>query len=338
MICILFVVFGHSFHQYPTHSAGYGLLINRMMYSFRMPTFMFVSGFLMAHTTFLRHSSVTYTDYKRFVSQKVKRLLLPFLFLSVLTYIPRTLMNGISDDSLGLSLSDFLSSLFYSDCLVIPFFWFIQASFLLLLCSYTFIYVCEFFKLDKRVYLSLLVIIYIFLHFVYLTDLTFFAIGHSLFFGIFFVIGIVYAYYQTAIDRCVSWHSPILCLFITLCWIGLFFVTENTYGYLFCQICGILMITSFARFLDFYEIRLFGHLVGANYIIFLLSWYFNVLSQQVLSHYVTLPWYVYTLLSITTGVYIPLFIYRYLSKHQKTPFIKTVSVLLGQSFKTQKLN
>lgn len=98
------------------------------------------------------------------------------------------------------------------------------------------------------------------------------------------------------------------------------------------------MITSVARFLDFYEFRLLDHLVGANYIIFLLSWYFNVLSQLLLSHYVTLPLYVYTLISITIGVYIPLFICRYLSKHQKTPFIKTVSFLLGLSFKTQKLN
>lgn len=52
VIGIILVVFGHSFHEYPDGNHGTSMLIYRMMFSFRMPTFMFVSGFLMAFTTF----------------------------------------------------------------------------------------------------------------------------------------------------------------------------------------------------------------------------------------------------------------------------------------------
>lgn len=54
VIGIILVVLGHSFHEYPDGNMGRSLLMYRMMYSFRMPLFMFVSGFLMVYTTKLR--------------------------------------------------------------------------------------------------------------------------------------------------------------------------------------------------------------------------------------------------------------------------------------------
>ena len=51
IIGIFLVVVGHSFHEYPDGDYGRSMLLYRMMHSFRMPLFMFVSGFLMVYTT-----------------------------------------------------------------------------------------------------------------------------------------------------------------------------------------------------------------------------------------------------------------------------------------------
>ena len=80
IIGIFLVVVGHSFHEYPDGDYGRSMLLYRMMHSFRMPLFMFVSGFLMVYTT---RSAVAgqrrgYTG--TFVSLKLRRLLLPLQY------------------------------------------------------------------------------------------------------------------------------------------------------------------------------------------------------------------------------------------------------------------
>lgn len=54
VIGIILVVLGHSFHEYPDGDFGRSMLFYRMLFSFRMPVFLFVSGFLMVYTTRLR--------------------------------------------------------------------------------------------------------------------------------------------------------------------------------------------------------------------------------------------------------------------------------------------
>ena len=50
VIGIILVVFGHSLHESPTPYTE--LLVYEMLYSFHMPLFIFVSGFLMYMTSF----------------------------------------------------------------------------------------------------------------------------------------------------------------------------------------------------------------------------------------------------------------------------------------------
>jgi len=90
---ILLVVLGHSFHEYPDGAHGSSMLMYRMMYSFRMPLFLFVSGFLMVFTQFSGNDRPI--DSSKFIKGKLKRLMLPFLIITLVTYIPRTLFVGL---------------------------------------------------------------------------------------------------------------------------------------------------------------------------------------------------------------------------------------------------
>ncbi len=70
--------------------------------------------------------------------------------------------------------------------------------------------------------------------------------------------------------------------------------------------------------------------------IFLLSWYFNVLtvSQQVLGHFVRLSWQVHTVLSLLSGIFVPYLFYRYIRSGIPIPLLQRLcAFLLGQSLK-----
>lgn len=332
IIGIIFVVIGHSFHEYPDGALGETHLLHRMIYSFHMPLFLFVSGFLMVYTTQIRkghHKSIG-----AFVTGKMKRLLLPFFFLSSLVFIPRALMSGIADNPIDLSVKSFIDSFLYFDSLVIPFFWFLQTSFILLCVCYAFITLSQKAGIDD--FYSYLTIFLLFLGLSIFGEplkTDFLSLFKTIDFGMYFAAGAFYCRYAERIEKKMRWDSPILFIVLAAIWTGLFFLTEGTHWIAVCSFFGIAMCYSAARILEAKQITVLDHLAGTTYAIFLLSWFFNIGSQQVLSHFVTWPWWGYTIISILTGIYCPWLIYKYLESHQSSPFWRTTAFLLGQNFK-----
>ena len=109
IIGIILVVVGHSGHEYPDGHNGTSTLFYQMLYSFRMPLFMFVSGFLMVYTTKIaeNRTKVALTPLA-YTGNKIKRLLLPFCVLTAVTFIPRILMTSMADDSISHSIHSFI--------------------------------------------------------------------------------------------------------------------------------------------------------------------------------------------------------------------------------------
>lgn len=328
VICIVFVVLGHSFHEYPDGANGKEMLMYRMMHSFRMATFVFVSGFLMAYTTVLAGRFPTPSRYLR---SKMRRLLLPYLVLTLVTFVPRAMMNVMADDDIELSLQGLFKGMFYGGDMVIPFFWFVQASFILLVFSYAFIFFCIKQKVDKRLYLSGLLLLFIGLPSVEILHTDFFSINMVQELGLFFALGVIYAFYMRAVDKIVAWNSVSVFLVLTIAWSVSFFVSGGYWMNVLCGVFGVAMIISLAHILENRKIKILDHLIGANYMIFLLSWYCNVLSQQCLHHFVSLPWYVYSLLSLISGIYVPYIAYSYMQKRHDRKWVRGVAYLLGQN-------
>ncbi|MCM1356153.1 MAG: acyltransferase [Staphylococcus sp.] len=332
IIGIVLVVVGHSFHEYPDGEMGHTMLLYRMLYSFRMPLFMFVSGFLMVFTTVLRSAT---PSWGRFAVGKLRRLLLPFLVLSLVTFVPRAAMSGMADDHLGLSAGEMLRSLVDGSCLVIPYFWFLQASFTLLIVSYALLRVARLTGVGDRITYPLLILLFGVLPWVGLDDVRYFSVFMTVKLGVFFALGAAYARSASMVDRVVPWTSPWFLAVAAAVWGSLFFLTETTAWSPLCSLAGIAMAISLAKMLEHRQIGVLDHLIGANYIIFLLSWYCNVLTQQVLHHYVELPWWIYTLLSIFSGIYIPWLFYRYMLRHPQGFAARFGVKFLGQSIKSR---
>ncbi|MCM1076029.1 MAG: acyltransferase [Bacteroides sp.] len=332
VICIILVVFGHSFHQYPDGEQGHSLLVYDMMYSFRMPTFIFVSGFLMAYTSILKPVHKVPTLGKFMVS-KLRRLLIPYLTLTLVTFVPRAVMSGYADDNVNLSLRQFFNSFFMPEDLVIPYFWFIQASFILLIFSYVMFSLTRWSGHGHTSYILLMAVLFVILPLTELSDIKFFSLNAALRLAIFFLAGIVYALFMKRIDGIIPWSSYLTFISFVIAWAVTYFLTRDTDLLPVCQFCGICMIISIAKIMESHHITWLDHLTGSNYIIFLLSWYFNVFSQQIMSRIVSLPWWAYTLMSLIAGVYGPYMFYRYMKMNREKKIVRAISFLLGQNLK-----
>ena len=334
VIGIILVVFGHSFHEYPDNANGQSLLIYRLCYNFRMPMFMFVSGFLMMYTEFINEKK---PSLHRFGLVKIKRLLIPYFVLTLLTYFPRASLSYIADEPRSLSIIDMLKSLFVTDMLPIPYFWFIQASFLLLISTYIVISVCRRFCLSDGYMIMILIAVSMCLECFDWDGTEIFGYKQAIFYSTFFIAGIVYCRYFPMIDNFIPLDSIFSFCLAFIIWIATFLHWEGTSYTRISSFFGIAMCISFSRLLIKHHVTVIDHLVGANYIIFLLSWYFNVATQQILRHFVTLPWQVHTLLSLTFGIYVPWLGYVYLRNHQHLRWVRHVSFLLGQSFRKKEV-
>lgn len=327
-ICIILVVAGHSLHMYPDGHHGAMTLGYRLIYSFHMPAFLFVSGFLFDYTS--RKLVGGFAKIVQFVKERAQRLLIPFCFLTAVTFVPRALLSGIADDNIPLTWLAFVKSFLFEDSLVLTYFWFIQVLFLLS-CVMAVLYYKVADKLAlKIVVLALCCVCFLCVNFCCddICAVKFFSFGMLVKTGIFFVLGCLCGAFREKFEYVVS-HSYLIPVFAAL-WLISFYLFDGYEQRLWCGVFGILMTTSLAYFIEKHNIALFDHLVGANYVIFLLSWYANVVSQQVLSHIIVMPWYCYSILSVVLGIYIPVAIYNYLREHREHKAAKLCSLLLGQ--------
>lgn len=123
-ISIFLVVFGH-FIQYNVHNFEHNILFS-VIYSFHMPLFMFISGYITQKTTNVR----IFENYFGFIKKKAVSLLLPFfswqLIVAKLFFIKKIEMNV---------LEDFLSMIKYTSGL-----WFLWFLFLLIVLYSVFLF------------------------------------------------------------------------------------------------------------------------------------------------------------------------------------------------------
>lgn len=329
IIGIILVVAGHSLHEYPDGAHGWSTPFYRSIMTVSLPLFMFVSGLLMVYTSGLTRTP-KYTP-RSFVRNKLRRLILPFIVLTTVTFVPRALFDSMSDDPFPLTLDNFGRSLVYQDCMPIPFFWFLQVSFIMLSLTFCVLYFCG----SRRVRPAAAVLGLLFLAFLVapIEVTPFLSIDRVRDFGFFFIAGCLYSLYSARIDRLIPWTDIRFLSASAAAWIGLFLLFEDSPLRFLCSLTGIAMCMSLARIMEERRWQFLDHLKAANYMIFLLSWYFNIAAQQVLAHFVALPWWVHTSLSLIAGIYIPWLGYKYLEKHQDNRLIRITSYILGQSFR-----
>ena len=328
VIGIILVVFGHSFHEW--NGVFEDTVLYRIIMVMHMPLFTFTSGYTLAYCFVTRPSHRNYPD---FITNKALRLLLPFFVLNALTFLPRALLNGIADDSLELSLGSFLNSLFVLGHAPVVYTWFLQILFICMLITYPILFFCKHLR-SRTLWLTLLFAASLFTYFTgCLGEYQFFSICQVGYLLPFFVLGTICGTFYCNFISNISWTHPLMLIGCIIGWMGCFFLNEthpDTILYLFSSIFGIMMTISIALMLEKHKITILDHLSGSTYMIFLLSWYVNVASQQVLHHFLPMPWWVHTTLSWVGGIYVPVLVHRFLNHHKEHhAYKRAILFLLG---------
>lgn len=318
---ILLVVVGHSFYGNPT------AFINRWIYTFHMPLFMFLSGFLLSYGVVRKGiplADVALFGKNGFVLSKVKRLLVPYIAISSLAFLPKSLMNAYTIHPVDVSLTSYLHSLLYPWDNAIIFFWFLPTLFLVFMLV---ILAAKGLKkghipLEYGVVASLLLLL-----FNPLKEVTFLNIGGVATYLFYFVLG----YYvslrkidvllgrKTWFIGTVTFIASVLLVTLPDFWGKGPLAAVN--GIAFCLVLGTMYVQYQARFMH--------HLFGASYAIYLFSWFPQVLSQQVFLQVTHAHWLFGTALSIVTGLYLPWLIYRWMIANKTTRLGRAVAFLTG---------
>lgn len=327
LIGILLVVAGHSLHEYPDGQHGETSFLHRAIYSFHMPLFVFVSGFLMFYSSFIR--KLTRLNPRDFVWKKTQRLIIPFVTLTLITFVPRVYMSSFSDEPIDLNLKSFVMAFVEKDHLVIPFFWFLQAIFILLIVSYLIYLYAEKLGISAKTLTICILPVALLFYFLDFDNLKWFSINRVFELWIFFILGCAWCLWMKEINRIITWNNPLFFAIILLCWLASVMGPHSKILSFLSSLLGIMMTISLSMIMIKNHWRFFDHLTGANYMIFLLSWYSNIAFQQLLSHFIVLPWWVYSCLSLIGGIYIPYLGYRYLISHPGSRWIRITAMLLG---------
>lgn len=307
IIGIILVVMGHSIHEYP-HDEGWPITLYWTLYTFRMPLFIFASGLVMSRS--FRYRGNSRRSIPSFAADKFLRLMVPYFLVMLIACVPRVLLNSMADDPIDLSIENFTGT----KDLIISLYWFLPFSFTIMLLGYGGLYITErYTRFGAPLFFAIAIPLALWLHIWRIGwDIWFFAFGNVPRLGIYFVLGMAYGYYMERVDSRIRWASPLLLFASAALWLFLSYINESTLCGLACALSAIVMIISLVNIMVERKVTVLDHLAGSTYMIFLLSWFANVACQQVLSHIVTLPWWVYSLLSFTLGVYFPWMVYRWL--------------------------
>lgn len=254
-IGIILVILGHSFAF-----TGFDLVnkekyfiyyyIFNFIYSFHMPLFFIVAGFL---------SNKEY-EIKTFYISKIKRLLIPYIFINIVDYIPRHLFSSFVNNSSN-SLSRVI---FYSGVAT----WFVYTLFMIFL---IFPILDKFiFKKDKY-YLFLYFLIGMNMVKLEIFNVNIFTLNRILFYLTYFYFGyILKNYYEKVKENKYFNNKLILIILVIFSICFLYKYSENNITKVIYPFIGFVLCLKFSLFLKNFKRINFLEFCGTNSLIFYL--------------------------------------------------------------------
>lgn len=325
---ILLVVIGHSRYGASSDPWWY-----TWIYSFHMPLFMFISGYLLQYGCIRKNyslSAMSLQERKSFLLKKVKRLLIPYWAISSIAFVPKVLLSRYAMRPLDFSFSEYIQMLIYPSENVIVFFWFLPTLFLIFLL----VIVLSGIKIgySKNYLLICALISTLILHlFNPLKEINILNIGGVLHYLFYFMLG--YGCCRWTILKRMGKGSFVYTGFLgaLVTSLLLVFVISDFQGKdVATALAGIAMGLYLSKIYVKKHWGFFHHLFGASYAIYLFSWFPQTASQQVLQGLIHAPWQLTSVLAIITGIYLPWLAYKWIVKHKYDSTGRYIALLTGQ--------
>lgn len=319
---IILVVAGHSTYQ--LGHAGHVPSICRWLYTFHMPLFFFISGYLLKYSNTrkgIQLSDMPVFGKDGFITGKARRLLVPYVIISSVVFIPKTMMSAIALRPVDMSVWSYLGMLLYPHTNVIGYFWFLPSLFLIFCMAYIAA------KTKAKTNDSLL-ILYLITVSIVNPGTGLLGLDSALYNAVFFAAG--YMFRKHMLETVVGRHSATAAAVTFTVSVALMYAPDTGIRYLLTSFNGILMSVALAHLYIAGKMRFLDHLDGATYTIYLLSWFPQVASQQILMSLVPgITWHVTTALAFFSGLYVPLMVHRWVRKRSGSPSCRWINAALG---------
>lgn len=319
---IILVVAGHSTYQ--LQQSGHMPAVRQWIYSFHMPLFFFISGYLLKYSNTrkgIQLSDMPVFGKNGFITGKVRRLLVPYVIISSVAFIPKTMMSAIALRPVDMSVWSYLGMLLYPHTNVIGYFWFLPPLFLI------FCFTLLAAKTKVNINDSLLIVCLIAVSIVN-PGTGFLGLDSALYNAVFFAAG--YMFRKHMLETVVGRHSATAAAVTFTVSVALMYAPDTGIRYLLTSFNGILMSVALAHIYVAGRMRFLDHLDGASYTIYLLSWFPQVASQQILMSLVPgITWHVTTALAFFSGLYVPLMVHRWVRKRSGSPSCRWINAALG---------
>lgn len=328
---IILVCLGHSlFNPHAT------LYLHRWIYAFHMPLFMFLSGYLLVYTQNRKNKTIgdiVLFGQEYFFWKKVKRLLLPYFFISTLVYIPKYFLSAYALRPVGLSFQSYMHMLLYPWDNVIKFFWFLPTLFIITILTVILIKMVCCKQNNVFFYGIVFTVLLLLREYNPLEGVKFLNLEGVVEYWLFFWSGILFFFLQSRIEGCLKlkqwWAGVLLCaVFSSLVFyfpdVQIPFV-RVLYVYL-----GILFSFSLSGMYLKYKAHFADHLFGSSYTIYLFSW-FPLVAVQFVDKRMLLPWGMSLVIALLLQIYVSFFVYKFLFRiKHKSRLGGWVATLLGQ--------
>ena len=328
VIGCLFVILGHSY-PFLTPMPSVVVSVQKFIYVFHMPLFVFCSGFLFAYSRQTERKS-----FAQFIQQRAKKLLIPYFILSLIGILPKYLFSSVLNDSLQLDYISLIRTIFVPRENIWGHFWFIPMIFLMGCVSYL---------VDKRLTRrmsqilgwGILSVVLISLAAVWnnteamqwlgVNDLVKFGWCYSLGITLFYICGDL----KERIH--VNKYSLILISVIAasisiLLWIIVGYGTARF-------IVSVLMILSVLTLSlscdDMVNVNR-SSLIAQTYQIYILSWPCQLVAEIILERLLHVPWWIIIPSVLCAGVVVPLIIIKHIQIFEKRTDTYFLSLIVGK--------
>ena len=335
IFAIILVVIGHSFYE------AENLMVKDWIYTFHMPLFMLISGFLLQYTMQLKDqfsSPITLHQYGGFFAGKAKRLLIPYLVFSTTVYALKLFMSSYTHHPVDGAFSSYAHMLLYPWDNVIIQLWFLPTLFLVFFVVYSLlsIVINSGLKLNsetqKKYSLGIELVLLMAFLLLHLLDVCstvrFLNMSGVIYYLIYFYAGFLLSKYDAVnqLEKHKYWNFAIsFLLSIVLMLLPKFRGLDVVMAF-----NGIWMSISLGQIYLAREWKFLHPYFGSSYAIYLFSYFPLMFCQPILVEYAHIPLWLSHILAAVTGFYLPYVLYLIIKKYKNTKVGAVVALLTGQ--------
>ena len=326
--CLL-VIFGHSY-PFVTDVPKFLTDIRTFVYCFHMPLFIWCSGFLFVYTRQLDKRT-----FGQFTKVRAKRLLIPYLVLSVIGLLPKILFSEYLNDSLALEPLPIIRSFLVPRENVWGHFWFLPMIFFIGLIGYALEKVRQNLKVNKQITGWTLTAVLFALSFVRLDFGEWFGLNDVIKYTFVYVLGMTLADTYGIIEK-TGRNVFIIIGILSFIFSVIIFVLIRSEGGVIAdlksKIISVLMIVSVVCLCKACEtVKVSKNsLIAQTYTIFILSWPFQLIAEILLERVLGLGYYIVMPSMFIAGVVLPVLTIWLIDKIEKNYDKKIISFILGR--------